>query len=233
MGQWMRACPSGHLTANASRSCPERLASLRFFTFDVDTGELTAQTYGPCEATQPNWSPDGQRLVFAWNEDGNVSVGVKGSGDGRGRGEVTSPYYVQVAPGVHSWPMFSADGKHILCFYQGPQNPCDLWRITLATRRARQLTRSLPRQFTGDVFVVPKVVRWPCDGLTISGCCMFPAQAQAPARGTVYARRTNRPVPQRVVCARAASRQPGLCCTRAQLSRQHWLWPRISRSESL
>ena len=149
------------------------------FTYNVDTGELIQETHGPCEAAQPGWSPDGRQLAFAWNEDGNVRVGIKDLATGTVR-------YVQVAPGVHHWPCFTRDGKSLLFLYEGPKNPIDLWALSLSTGRARQLTRSLPKEFTGDEFVVPKIVRWQCDGLTISGLLFVPPRKRKPLPAILY-----------------------------------------------
>jgi dipeptidyl aminopeptidase/acylaminoacyl peptidase len=132
------------------------------FTYDLDSGALTRQTEPTHEAGDPAWSPDGARLAFTWNEDGNVGIGLKGLATGAIR-------YVRVAPGVHGHPRFTPDGRRLLFLYDGPRHPDDLWALDLKTKRVRQLTRSLPKSLTGREFVAPEVVRWPSDGLTISG----------------------------------------------------------------
>ena len=148
------------------------------FTYHVDTGELIQQTSGPNETTQVSWSPDGKQIAFAWNENGNVKIGIQELATGATR-------YVRVALGVHQWPQFTQDGKHLVFLYDGPQSPCDLWALTLTTGRKRQLTRSLPQEFTGDEFVAPEVVRWSCDGLTISGL-LYKPKKRGPLPAILY-----------------------------------------------
>jgi dipeptidyl aminopeptidase/acylaminoacyl peptidase len=50
----------------------------------------------------------------------------------------------------------------------------------------RQLTRSLPKEYTGDEFVMPKVVRWQCDGLTLSGWLYKPPRKRGPLPAILY-----------------------------------------------
>lgn len=149
------------------------------FTYDLDTGELHQETSGPSEAAQPGWSPDGRWLAFTWNQDGNVRIGIKDSVKGTVR-------TVQVAPGVHHLPRWTRDGRHLAFLYDGAGNPSDLWVMLLTTGRMRQLTHSLPAQFTGKDFVAPRVVRWQCDGLTISGLLYVPLRKRKPLPAILY-----------------------------------------------
>jgi len=149
------------------------------FTFTVETGALVQQTSGPNEAIQPHWSPDGKRLAFTWNEEGNLSLGVKELATGAVK-------YVRVAPGVHAWPQFTSDGKRLVFFFEGPGHPSDLWRLNLATGRPRQLTHSLPREFRGEAFVEPKVVRCKSGGLIISGLLYKPRRRRGPLPAILY-----------------------------------------------
>lgn len=149
------------------------------FVYDIEAGILTQVTSGPHEALQPGWSPDGGRIAFTWNIDGNVSVGIRELAAGATR-------YVRVAPGIHQWPQFTHDGRHLAFLYEGPRSPCELWMHSLAGGRQRRLTRSLPAGFTGEEWVAPKVVRWPCDGLTISGLLYRPPRKRGPLPAVLY-----------------------------------------------
>ena len=155
------------------------------FIYDVATGELhpvetpRRGVSAQYEAVQPSWSPDCARLAFTLNRDGNVSIGVKDLVKGMLR-------HIQVAPGVHQWPRFSPDGKHLAFLYDGPRHPTDLWAVSLSTGRTRQLTRSLPAPFTGNEFVAPRVVRWQSDGLTISGLLYVPPRKRKPLPAILY-----------------------------------------------
>lgn len=137
------------------------------FTYDLSSGALTQQTEATHEAAEPDWSPSGDRLAFTWNEDGNVCLGVKDLASG----EVT---YRRVAPGVHSAPRFAPDGR-LLTLFAGAGYPEDLWVFGPGRRASRrQLTRSLPKTFSGREFVTPRVVRWQSDGLSIAGLLYLP-----------------------------------------------------------
>lgn len=146
-------------------------------TYDLATGALTTHPPLTNEAVEPDWSPDGARLAFTWNEDGNVELALRDLATGKDN-------YVTVGPGVHSFPRFSRDGKHLLFLFSGPGNPTDLWVLDCKTGRKRQLTRSLPRAFAPDDFVTPEVVRWASEGWTISGLLYKPrrrTRARLPA----------------------------------------------------
>ena len=180
--------PQGPVDAAQARWAPDgkRLAFVSdstgvncIFVYDVEVGVLTQVTSGPHEALQPGWSPDGRRIAFTWNQDGNVSVGIRDL-----TAEATR--YVRVAPGVHQWPQFTRDGRHLAFLYEGPRSPCDLWVHSLSGGRKRRLTRSLPPEFTEEDLVPPEVVRWQCDGLTISGLLYRPLRKRGPLPAVLY-----------------------------------------------
>jgi dipeptidyl aminopeptidase/acylaminoacyl peptidase len=58
--------------------------------------------------------------------------------------------------------------------------------MRLTTGRTRQLTRSLLKEFTGKEFVAPRIVRWECDGLTISGLLYVPPRKRKPLPAILY-----------------------------------------------
>jgi dipeptidyl aminopeptidase/acylaminoacyl peptidase len=182
---------------------------------------LDPVTSGPHEALQPAWSPDGRRIAFVWNEDGNVSVGIRDLA-------ARATRYVRVAPGVHQWPQFTRDGRHLAFLYEGPRSPCDLWVLSLSGGRKRQLTRSLPLEFTGQDFVAPEVVRWQCDGLTISGLLYRPLRKRGQLRRPLRPRWSTRGIRTNARASAASSAR--LCCARAQLSRQRRLRQRFQKA---
>jgi dipeptidyl aminopeptidase/acylaminoacyl peptidase len=147
------------------------------YTYNLAAGALIRETALTHEATEPAWSPAGQQLAFAWNEDGNVRMGVKDLASGETR-------FFSVAPGVHAHPRFTPDGASLLALYNGPGHPNDVWLIPLAKGKPRQLTQSLPKNFTGREFTAPELARWQSDGLTISGFLYKPRnfkKGQSPA----------------------------------------------------
>ncbi len=58
--------------------------------------------------------------------------------------------------------------------------------MELVPRRKRQLTQSLPKEFTRDEFVAPEVVRWHCNGLTISGLLYRPPRKRGLLPAILY-----------------------------------------------
>jgi dipeptidyl aminopeptidase/acylaminoacyl peptidase len=150
--------------------------------FDLDTRALTQITPNTHEASEPAWSPDGRRLAYTWNEDGEVSVRVHDFGDG-------SAATLRAGPGVHSHPRFTPDGQQLLALFNGARHPSDLWafdlRKGLKRARARAVTDSLPKRVDRRDFVMPRAVRWQCDGLTIPGLLYTPRglRRARPGRG--------------------------------------------------
>lgn len=170
------AGPNGSVDALYPRWSPDsqRLVFSSFepgiyslFTFHLATGELQQHTAATHEAFAPQWSPDGRSLIFTWNEDGNERVGIKNLRTKKIR-------YLGFLEGVHSQPRFSFDGRKVFFIYNGPRHPADVWSLSLASGRKRQLTRSLPKTYRPSDFVSPKVVRWESEGLTISGLLYLP-----------------------------------------------------------
>ena len=51
----------------------------------ADGGDPFELTYCECDHTRPRWSPDGRRIAFVSNEDGNVSLRVVDDPGRRGR----------------------------------------------------------------------------------------------------------------------------------------------------
>jgi dipeptidyl aminopeptidase/acylaminoacyl peptidase len=150
--------------------------------FDLNTRTLTQITPNTHEAGEPAWSPDGRRLAYTWNEDGEVSVRVHDFDDG-------SAATLRVGPGVHSHPRFTPDGQHLLALFNGARHPSDLWAFDLRKgfkrARARAVTDSLPKRVDRRDFVMPRTVRWQCDGLTIPGLLYAPRglRRARPGRG--------------------------------------------------
>ena len=68
---------------------------------------LTRLTYGPGLQTDVSWSPDGRRVAYAWNRDGNFDIWVQ-SIDGGDPTRVTS------SPADETQPAWSPDGQRLV-----------------------------------------------------------------------------------------------------------------------
>ncbi len=93
-------------------------------------------------AVDPNWSPNGQFLTFAWKR--NYGPGEPGSRDIYLM-DVASKQFVQLTheKGSHDSPSWSPDGRHIV-FQSNRSGKEEIWMMLADGTKARQLT------FTGS-----------------------------------------------------------------------------------
>lgn len=168
--------PKGPVDAIYPRWSPDsqRLAFSSFepglysiFIYELGTGALQQITPSTYEAFNLDWSPDGRHLVYTLNADGNEHLWIKDL-------QTSKVRFAGHRDGVHSQPRFSRDGRTVFFIYNGPRHPPDVWSLSLASGRKRQITRSLPDSYRPSDFVSPQVVRWESEGLTISGLLYLP-----------------------------------------------------------
>ncbi|MBI3362102.1 MAG: S9 family peptidase, partial [Chloroflexi bacterium] len=138
--------------------------------YDLEGGAIAWVAESEWDKMMTDWSPDGRRIVHTHNRDGNVALVVKDLTTG-----ATETH--EVEPGVHLLPRFSPDGKHLLFLYAGARHPEDLWALDLATGKFRQLTQSLPPDFSPDDFVAPEMVSWQSDEWAVHGVLYRPERA--------------------------------------------------------
>ncbi|MEP7359503.1 MAG: S9 family peptidase, partial [Anaerolineales bacterium] len=165
----VRWSPEGGRLACAAAT-PDGITSI--FVYGLADGSLTQVTPGTHEAAEAAWAPDGERLAYTWNVAGSTDLGVLHLPTGEVR-------HWRAAPGVHSQPRFSADGRTLLSLFNGPRHPESLWAMAVGgglplRPRARPLTGGLPRGYTGQEFVQPERVSWVNEGLTITGLLYKP-----------------------------------------------------------
>jgi dipeptidyl aminopeptidase/acylaminoacyl peptidase len=137
--------------------------------YEVATGALIWVEAGEHECATPVWSPDGARLAYSVNVDGDLRLVVADLASGTKRD-------LSVGPGLHEGMDWTADGRGVLCVFNGPGHPPDLWLAELGGAVPRQLTRSMPEDLVGYAFVAPTHVRY----LSLDGRTQVPALLYRP-----------------------------------------------------
>ncbi len=116
----------------------------------------------------PAVAPDGRTIAFTKNDDCENQVCVVV--DGRMQ-QLTDER------GVHT-ELGWIDERRLVCVYQSPTTPPDLWEITIDGER-RQLTFSATGGVVGGDLVLPDVISWQSrDGLTVHGTLFNPRDIQ-------------------------------------------------------
>lgn len=132
----------------------------------ADGSEATCLADQQSDHRSPAWSPDGSKIAYAVSSNCETQIHVWENGETR---QITSE------PGVHgdlNW----IDEETILCTFESPLLPPDLWLIGLDGSR-RQLTQSATGGVLGGNLVLPEVISWSStDGLTIEGMLFTPEE---------------------------------------------------------
>jgi dipeptidyl aminopeptidase/acylaminoacyl peptidase len=116
----------------------------------------------------PCVSPDGRAVAFTRNADNETNICIWRDGELR---QVTHE------PGVHS-ELAWIDERRLVCVYQSPLQPPDLWSVTLDGER-RQLTCSATGGVAGSNLTLPQVISWTSrDGTPVHGMLFTPSQTR-------------------------------------------------------
>jgi serine/threonine protein kinase len=119
----LRLSPDGKRLA-VSR-LDSQAASADIWLIDLARNNASRFTFDPANETNPVWSPDGSRIVFASNRDGNPKMFQRLS-NGTGNDELLLKTTEPTGP--HDW---SPDGKFILFGVLSPKTNVDLWVLPL------------------------------------------------------------------------------------------------------
>ena len=115
-------------------------------------------THDKWEIRGGEFSPDGKRITFSANVDGNEDIYLHDLGTGKST-PLPIPKGLNEPAGGHS--AFTKDGSRLLYYHNGPTAPGDLWVYTLATGKSHQVTHSLVAGVRSEDMVEPYLVHYP------------------------------------------------------------------------
>jgi len=115
--------------------------------------------------TQERWemqaghfSPDGKRVTWEANVDGNTDVYVHELASGKTE-PLTLPTGVNSLGGAES--AFTRDGSRLLYIHNGPDAPADAWVYDFNAARSQQVTHALVAGVRSEDMVTPSLVHYP------------------------------------------------------------------------
>jgi dipeptidyl aminopeptidase/acylaminoacyl peptidase len=153
----------------------DRLDYFDLGIYDLGTDEISWMAAGPGDLTAPDWSRDGRWLVYLHSR-GPVNEIVLADLVSGGQ----SSY--RLGAGVHGAPRFTPAGDELVLSYESPSAPVDLWVLSLQNGAARQLTRSLPADFSTVSFSQPAALTYPgLDGAPVPALIFKPEVERPPA----------------------------------------------------
>ena len=165
------------ITSNAGNGY-ENVGLLTVGTKGEKSGVLTPG--GSTWLTKDRWeingggfSPDGKRVTWTANVDGNTDIFVHDLLTGKTT-SLPLPKGLNELAGKSS--PFTKDGARMMYFHNGPTAPGDLWIYTIATGKSHQVTHSLVAGMRSEDMVEPYLVHYPSkDGKwTISAFVYMP-----------------------------------------------------------
>jgi dipeptidyl aminopeptidase/acylaminoacyl peptidase len=124
------------------------------------------------EETEPAWSPDGTEIAHISNREGNLRLTLTPVATRKSRP-------LTLGSGVHARPVWRRDGKTVVCFYEGPIYPNNIWAFHTQGGRGR-MTENLPTDLDVRQLIHPELVRYTSfDDRTITGYLYLPPEAGA------------------------------------------------------
>jgi dipeptidyl aminopeptidase/acylaminoacyl peptidase len=135
-----------------------------------DGSDMQQLTHADNDHLWPRPSPDGRAIAYTRGADCQAQVWLWEDGATR---QLTDE------PGLHT-ELAWIDNERLVCVFQSPLAPPDLWEISRAGER-RQLTFSATGGVLGGELVMPELMQWRSrDGLEIEGLLFTPRE---PRRG--------------------------------------------------
>jgi dipeptidyl aminopeptidase/acylaminoacyl peptidase len=144
---------------------------------EISSKKITWLTRDKWEINAGNFSPDGKRVTWTANVDGNTDIFVHDLVTGKST-SLPLPKGVNGFEGSES--AFTRDGSHLLYSHNGPNSPNDVWTYNMASGKSHQVTHALLAGVPADHMVEPLLVHYPStDGKwTISAFLYVPFNMQ-------------------------------------------------------
>lgn len=125
---------------------------------DIASKKITWLTNDKWEVSSGKFSPDGKRLTWTANQDGNIKIFIY---DIASRQSHALPLAQGLNTLAGSDTPFTRDGMRLLYNHDGPNAPNDLWLYDFAAQKSHQLTRSLLAGVQTESMVEPFLVHYP------------------------------------------------------------------------
>jgi dipeptidyl aminopeptidase/acylaminoacyl peptidase len=125
---------------------------------EIATKKISWITQDKWEIRGDEFSPDGKRIVFNANVDGDEDIYLHDLATGKSTA-LPIPKGLNEPAGGHY--AFSKDGSRLLYYHNGPTEPGDLWVYTMATGKSHQITHSLVAGVRSEDMVEPVLVHYP------------------------------------------------------------------------
>jgi dipeptidyl aminopeptidase/acylaminoacyl peptidase len=140
---------------------------------DIAGKKTTWLTEDKWEINGGRFSPDGKKVTWTANLDGNTDIFVHDLGTGKTTA-LTIPKGLNELAGKSS--PFTQDGSRLMYYHNGATAPGDLWIYSFATGKSHQVTQSLVAGIRSEDMVEPYLVHYPSrDGKwTISAFVYMP-----------------------------------------------------------
>jgi len=125
---------------------------------DIATKKISWLTKDKWEIRGGHFSPDGERVTWTANVEGNIDIYLHDLVTGK-TAALPLPKGVNELAGEHS--SFSKDGAHLLYNHNGASAPGDLWVYQLGAGKSHQVTQSLVTGVRSEDMVEPFLVHYP------------------------------------------------------------------------
>jgi len=146
------------LTSNAANGY-SNIGLLLVGTFaEPQPAEIEWLTKDKSEIRGGEFSPDGKRVTFTANVDGNEDIYLHDLGTGKSTALAIAKGLNEPAGG-HS--AFSGDGSRLLYYHNGPTAPGDLWVYHVASGKSQQITHSFVGGIRSEDLVEPYLIHYP------------------------------------------------------------------------